>query len=277
MNQVAAFTAPDRLSSFGIGQWPLRGTARSTAVTKPALPRADLAHDARQNQLLSQLPAAAWQRWLPHLEAVDMPLGKVLFEAGRPHTHVYFPTTAIISLLNLLEDGASAEVAVVGRDGMVGISLLMGSSTTSTSAVVHSAGRGWRLPARLLQDECERGGETLKLLLRYAQALITQITQTALCNRHHSLDQQLCRSLLRSLDLLDSNQLVVTHELIANMLGVRREGITQAAGQLNKAGLISCRRGHITVLDRNGLEQRSCECYAAAKVEYDRLLPAPMA
>ena len=203
-----------------------------------------------------------------------MPVGKVLHESGGRLTHAYFPTTSIVSLLHLLEDGDCAEIAVVGHDGMVGISLLMGSDSATTRAVVRSAGRGYRLRADVLQQYCLRGGAVLELLLRYTQALIGQIAQTALCNRHHALDQQLSGWLLRSLDLAATNQLSMTHELIANLLGVRREGVTEAAGRLHKAGLISYRRGQITVLDRGGLEQRSCGCYAAAKVEHDRLLPA---
>jgi CRP-like cAMP-binding protein len=189
-------------------------------------------------------------------------------------THVYFPTTAIVSLLYVMEDGASAEIAVVGHEGVVGVSLFMGGESTTSRAVVQSAGRAFRLKANLMMKEFNRAGPVLHLLLRYTQALITQMAQTAVCNRHHSLDQQLCRWLLLSLDRLHSDQLVMTQELIANMLGVRREGVTEAAGQLQKAGLIQYRRGHITVLDRPGLEQRTCECYAVVKQEYDRLLPA---
>jgi CRP-like cAMP-binding protein len=233
--------------------------------------------DPRQNQLLSALPEAALARWRPHLEAVDLPLGKSLYESGSKLTHVVFPTTAIVSLLYVTEDGASAEIAVVGQEGIVGISLFMGGDSTPSRAVVQSAGRGFQLRADLLLQEFDRAGPVLHLLLRYTQALITQMAQTAVCNRHHSLDQQLCRWLLLSLDRLRSDELVMTQELIANMLGVRREGVTEAAGALQEAGLIRYRRGHITVLDRPGLERRTCECYAVVKREYERLLPATMA
>ena len=233
--------------------------------------------DPRKNRLLKALPDAEWDRWLPHLEAVEMPLGKVLYEPGVRLTHVYFPTTSIVSLLYVMEDGASAEIAVVGDDGLVGISLFMGGESTTNRAVVQSAGLGFRLKANLLMLEFNRAGPVLHLLLRYTQALITQMAQTAVCNRHHSLDQQLCRWLLLSLDRLPSNELIMTQELIANMLGVRREGVTEAAGNLDKAGLINYRRGHITVLDRGGLEKRTCECYAVVKQEYDRLLPSTKA
>src|ERR1700676_5243148 len=213
-----------------------------------------------------------WQRWLPQLEPVDMPLGLVLYESGGTLSHVYFPTTAIVSLLYVMEHGASAEIAVVGNEGIVGISLFMGGDSTSSRAVVQSAGLGFRLKAQIMKDDFNRAGPVLHLLLRYTQALITQMAQTAVCNRHHSLDQQLCRWLLLSLDRLQGNELVMTQELIANMLGVRREGVTEAAGRLLAAGLITYRRGHITVLDRAQLEHRSCECYAVVKREYDRLL-----
>jgi CRP-like cAMP-binding protein len=208
------------------------------------------------------------------LEAVTMPLGEVLYESGDRLSHVYFPTTSIVSLLYVMEDGASAEIAVVGNEGLVGISLFMGGQTTPSRAVVQSGGEGFRLKADLLIKEFNRAGPVLHLLLRYTQALITQMAQTAVCNRHHSLDQQLCRWLLLSLDRLTSNRLVMTQELIANMLGVRRESVTEAAGHLQAAGLIRYRRGQIEVLDRAGLQRRSCECYAVVKDEYDRLLPA---
>ena len=233
--------------------------------------------DPQKNLLLSALPDAEWAHWLPHLEAVDMPLGKVLCESGVTLSHVYFPTTAIVSLLYVMEDGASAEIAVVGQEGIVGISLFMGGESTPSRAVVQSAGQAFRLEAKLMMQEFNRAGPVLHLLLRYTQALITQMAQTAVCNRHHSLDQQLCRWLLLSLDRLHSAEIVMTQELIANMLGVRREGVTEAAGHLQKAGLIRYRRGHITVLDRTRLEQRACECYAVVKKEYDRLLPDTMA
>jgi CRP-like cAMP-binding protein len=231
----------------------------------------------RQNDLLAALPEAEWTHWLPHLELVDMPLGKVLYEPGSRLSHVYFPTTSIISLLYVMENGASAEIAVAGHDGIVGIPLFMGGESTTSRAVVQSAGQGFRLKASLLMQEFNRAGPVLHLLLRYTQALITQMAQTAVCNRHHSLDQQLCRWLLLSLDRLPSNELAMTQELIADMLGVRREGVTEAAGHLHQAGLIRYQRGHITVLDRARLERRTCECYAVVKKEYDRLLPAATA
>jgi len=226
-----------------------------------------------QNQLLAALPMTALQRWLPHLEPVELPLGQVLYESGAAMSFVYFPTNAIVSLLYVLEDGASAEIAVVGFEGLVGISIFMGGGTTPSRAVVQSAGSGYRLRSDVIKAEFDHAGPAMHLLLRYTQALITQMAQTAVCNRHHSLDQQLCRWLLLSLDRLQSNQLVMTQELIANMLGVRREGVTEAALKLQKAGLISYARGRIDVLDRPGLEGRTCECYAVVKTEYDRLLP----
>src|SRR5450631_684960 len=229
--------------------------------------------EQRNNFLLAALPDPEWRRWQQLLEKVEMPLGEVLYESGATLTHVYFPTTAIVSLLYVMENGASAEIAVVGREGLVGVSLFMGGETTPSRAVVQSAGQGLRLKANLMLLEFNRAGPVLHLLLRYTQALITQMSQTAVCNRHHSLDQQLCRWLLLSLDRLPTNELIMTQELIANMLGVRREGVTEAAGNLDKAGLIRYRRGHITVLDRSGLEERTCECYAVVKREYDRLLP----
>ena len=202
-----------------------------------------------------------------------MPLGLVLYESGKTLSHVYFPTTCIVSLLYVLENGSSAEIAVVGNEGIVGVPLFMGGYSTTSRAVVQSAGHGFRMKAELMKQEFDRGGPVLHLLLRYTQALITQMSQTAVCNRHHSLDQQLCRWLLLSLDRLDSNELVMTQDLIANMLGVRREGVTDSATKLQKAGLIKYARGRISVLDRPGLEERSCECYAVVKKEYDRLLP----
>jgi CRP-like cAMP-binding protein len=227
----------------------------------------------RQNHLLAALPAEEYARLFPHLERVPMPLGEVLYEPGFQMRHVYFPTTSIVSLLCVMEDGASAEIAVVGNEGIVGVSLFMGGETTPSRAVVQSAGHAYRLKGPLLKDEFYRAGPMQRLLLRYTQALLTQMAQTAVCNRHHSLDQQLCRWLLLSLDRLPSNELIMTQELIANMLGVRREGVTEAAGHVQKAGLIDYHRGRITVLDRPGLETRSCECYAVVKNEYDRLLP----
>jgi CRP-like cAMP-binding protein len=229
--------------------------------------------DSAKNHLLAALPFAESQRWLPLLESVELPLGQVLYESGTTLSHVYFPTTAIVSLLYVMENGASAEIAVVGNEGIVGISLFMGGESTSSRAVVQSAGKGFRLKAQMMKDEFNRAGPVLHLLLRYTQALITQMAQTAVCNRHHSLDQQLCRWLLLSLDRLEGNQLIMTQELIANMLGVRREGVTEGALKLQHAGMIRYARGHITVLDRPALERRSCECYAVVKREYDRLLP----
>jgi CRP-like cAMP-binding protein len=228
--------------------------------------------DPRHNHLLAAMPPEEWLRWLPELESVTMPLGQVLSESGVAMTHVYFPTTAIVSLLYVMEDGASAEIAVVGNEGMLGISLFMGGETTLSRSVVQSAGEGYRMRAQVLKNEFTRSGPVLHLLLRYTQALITQMAQTAACNRHHSLDQQLCRWLLLSLDRLHGNELVMTQELIANMLGVRREGVTEAALNLQRAGLIQYQRGRITVLDRAGLESRTCECYAVVRKEYERLL-----
>ena len=207
------------------------------------------------------------------MESISLKLGEVLYEPGVPLRYVYFPTTSIISLLYVMEDGASAEIAIVGNEGILGVSLFMGGESTPSRAVVQSAGHGFRLKAGLLKMEFGRFGPTMHLLLRYTQALITQMAQTAVCNRHHSVDQQLCRWLLLSLDRLSSNELSMTQELIANMLGVRREGVTEAAGKLQNAGLINYRRGRITVLDRPGLEARSCECYQVVKTEFDRLLP----
>lgn len=232
-----------------------------------------LAPEPRLNHLLSALPPEEAGRWKPQLEPVEMPLGPVLYESGWTLSHVYFPTTAIVSLLYVMENGASAEIAVVGNEGIVGISLFMGGESTPSRAVVQSAGSGFRLRAQMIKDEFNRSGPVMHLLLRYTQALITQMAQTAVCNRHHSLDQQLCRWLLLSLDRLRSNDLVMTQELIANMLGVRREGVTEAALKLQAAGLIRYARGRISVLDRPGLEARTCECYAVVKKEYDRLLP----
>ena len=236
-----------------------------------------IAAEQRENSLLAALPDTEWQRWEPLLEKVDMPLGQVLYEAGATLTHVYFPTTSIVSLLYVMEDGASAEIAVVGNEGVVGISLFMGGESTPSRAVVQSAGHGLRLKAQLMKDEFNHAGPVLHLLLRYTQALITQMTQTAACNRHHTIDQQLCRWLLLSLDRLRVNELAMTQQLISNMLGVRREGVTEAANKLQQAGLISYIRGCITVLDRPGLERRTCECYAVVKKEYDRLLPEQLA
>jgi CRP-like cAMP-binding protein len=233
-----------------------------------------VAADLRENALLAALPDAERARWLLHLEPVELPLGAVLYEADIRLTHVYFPTTAIVSLIYVMDNGATTEIAIVGNEGVVGVSLFMGGESTTSRAVVQSAGMGYRLKASQTMEEFNRTGPAMNLLLRYTQALITQMAQTAVCNRHHSLDQQLCRWLLLSLDRLPSNELVVTQELIANLLGVRREGVTEAAGRLHAAGLITYRRGRITVLDRVQLERRACECYRVVKKEYDRLLPA---
>lgn len=233
--------------------------------------------DRLGNRLLAALPAEVWHRWQPHLEWVNMPLGQVVCESGSGLSHAYFPITSIVSLLGVTENGSSAEIAVVGCDGIVGISLFMGGTSTPSRAVVQSAGHGLKLRAEVLMAEFNQGGPVMRLLLRYTQALITQMAQTAVCNRHHVLDAQLCRWLLISLDRLPGPELVMTQELIANMLGVRREGVTEAAIKLQKEGLIRYARGHITVLDRAGLEERACECYAVVKGEYDRLLPERIA
>jgi CRP-like cAMP-binding protein len=225
-----------------------------------------------QNHLLMALSNDVRDRLLPHIERIVLPLGKVLYESGDKLRHVYFPTDSIISLLYVMENGASAEIAVVGNEGIVGVSLFMGGESTPSRAVVQSAGTAYRLNGQRLKDEFDRHGELLVLLLRYTQALLTQMAQTAVCNRHHSIDQQLCRWLLLSLDRLPSNELTMTQELIANMLGVRREGVTDAAGKLQKLGVIEYSRGHIKVLDRHKLEELSCECYAVVKQESDRLL-----
>ena len=229
--------------------------------------------ESRQNHLLAVLPKPESGRLLPHLELVPLPLGKALYESGDTVNYVYFPTTAIVSLLYELEDGASAEIAVVGNEGIVGIALFMGGDTMLNRAVVQSAGHAYRLNGRLLKQEFNRTAALQHLLLRYTQALLTQMAQTAVCNRHHTVDQQLCRWLLLSLDRLSSNVLDMTQELIANMLGVRREGVTEAAGRLQDAGLIHYHRGHITVLDRPGVEKRVCECYEVVRKEFRRLLP----
>jgi CRP-like cAMP-binding protein len=231
----------------------------------------------KANRLLAALPEESYEALLPHLERVPLPLGMAVYESGGKQGFVYFPTSSIVSLLYVLADGASAEIAVTGHDGLVGIALFMGGETTPSRAVVQSAGHGYRLRADVLKKEFESGGPLQHLLLRYTQALITQMTQTAVCNRHHAVDQQLCRWLLLSLDRLPTNELVMTQELIANMLGVRREGVTEAAGKLQDEGLIRYSRGRITVLDRERLEARVCECYSVVKREYDRLLPSALA
>ncbi len=233
-------------------------------------------HEPQQNHLLEALSSAARERLYPHLELVEMPLGKVLYESGDVLRHVYFPTDSIVSLLYVMEDGASAEIAVVGNEGLIGVALFMGGETTPSRAIVQSAGYAFRLLGQRLKDEFHRNGQMQILLLRYTQALITQMAQTAVCNRHHTVDQQLCRWLLLSLDRLSSNELTMTQELIANMLGVRREGVTEAAGRLQKLDVIRYVRGQISVLDRPKLEKLCCECYGVVKKETDRLLPQPV-
>ena len=230
-------------------------------------------HHPRRNHLLAALPTAETERLVAHLELVPMPLGHVLYESGNQLLHVYFPTDSIVSLLYVMADGASAEIAVVGNEGIIGVALFMGGETMPNRAVVQSGGYAYRLHGRLLKEEFNRSGVLQHLLLRYTQALLTQMAQTAVCNRHHSVDQQLCRWLLLSLDRLPSNELTMTQELIANMLGVRREGVTEAAGKLQRAGLIHYSRGRITVLDRPRLQAQACECYGVVKREFDRLLP----
>lgn len=234
------------------------------------------ASDPKTNRLLAALPEAEWARWLPQLEEVELRLGHVMHESGIALDYVYFPTSAIVSLLYVMEDGASAEIAVVGHEGIVGVSLFMGGESTPSRAVVQSAGLGFWLASSVIKEEFKRA-PVMHLLLRYTQALITQMAQTAVCNRHHSLDQQLCRWLLLSLDRLEGSELVMTQELIANMLGVRREGVTEGALKLQHAGLIRYARGRITVLDRPGLERATCECYEVVRKEYDRLLPDQLA
>lgn len=228
--------------------------------------------DPRQNHLLAALPVHEYEHLIPHLELVSLPLGDIIYDSGGELCHAYFLATSIVSLLYVTEDGSSTEIAVVGNEGIIGIALFMGGGTMPNRAVVQSAGHAYRIPRALLQHEISRNGSLLPILLRYTQALITQMTQTAVCNRHHSVDQQLCRWLLLSLDRLSGSDLSMTQELIANMLGVRREGVTEAAGKLQRAGLIRYQRGHITVLNRIGLEARVCECYQVVKKEYDRLL-----
>jgi CRP-like cAMP-binding protein len=243
------------------------GSSRDTAVS--------IGHTPQQNHLLGALSDAAGQQIFPHLQLVPMPLGKVVYESGDVQSHVYFPLDCIVSLLYVMEDGASAEISVVGNEGIVGVALFMGGETTPSRAIVQSAGHAYSLIGQRLKDEFHNNGEMQLLLLRYTQALITQMAQTAVCNRHHSVDQQLCRWLLLSLDRLSDNRLTMTQELIANMLGVRREGVSEAAGKLQQAGAIKYNRGRITVLDRPMLEKMCCECYAVVKRESDRLLPRP--
>jgi CRP-like cAMP-binding protein len=252
------------------GALKMAATLRPIRATAPA---PGPAPDPHQNHLIGALPDGDYNRIAPHMEHIQLKLGAVLYEPGMKMRYVYFPTTAIVSLLYVLESGASAEIAIVGNEGLLGVSLFMGGESTPSRAVVQSAGFAYRLRASHLKDEFDRFGTFMHLLLRYTQALITQMAQTAVCNRHHSVDQQLCRWLLLSLDRLASNELQMTQELIANMLGVRREGVTEAAGKLHRLGLIDYKRGRITVLDRKGVEARSCECYAVVKKEFDRLLP----
>jgi CRP-like cAMP-binding protein len=226
-----------------------------------------------KNRLIAAVPSHTLQRWSSNFKPVEMKLGQVIYEPGVTLLHAYFPTTAVVSLVHVLRDGSTAEIAVVGLDGVVGVSLFMGGGSTSSRGVVQSDGWAWRLPTDILMEEFERAGPVRHLLLRYTQALIAQMTQTAVCNRHHSIEQQLCRWLLLSLDRVEGQELAMTQELIANMLGVRRGGITDAAAKLQRAGLIRYSRGHITVLDRAGLEKCSCECYEVVNREYERLLP----
>src|SRR5436309_11657567 len=256
--------SPPRRRDVKASPLPLKGGPHIAACAE---------HGPHQNHLLAALPPSDYERLASHLGLIPMRLGDVLYEPGVRLRHVYFPTTSILSLLYVMEDGASAEIAIVGNEGILGISLFMGGETTPSRAVVQSAGHAFRLKAEMLKSEFGRFGPTMHLLLRYTQALITQMAQTAVCNRHHSVDQQLCRWLLLSLDRLSSNQLSMTQELIANMLGVRREGVTEAAGKLQDARLIHYSRGRITVVDRPGLEAQACECYRVVKKEFDRLLP----
>ena len=245
-------------------------TMSATTLPHQSTPVAD---SPKANHLLAALPAEEWSRWLPQLELVDLPLGNVIYESGATMRHAYFPITAIVSLLYVMENGASAEIAVVGNEGVVGIALFMGGGSTPSRAVVQSAGKSYRIKAGAMVEEFNQSGPVMHLMLRYTQALIAQMAQTAVCNRHHSLDQQLCRWLLLSVDRLPGSELAMTQELIANMLGVRREGVTEAALKLQKSGLIQYARGHIFVIDRVGLEKRTCECYGVVKKEYERLLP----
>jgi CRP-like cAMP-binding protein len=232
-----------------------------------------ITHSPQQNHLLAALSAETYNRLIPHLELILLPLGKVLCESGDTLRYVYFPTDAIVSLLYVMENGASAEISVVGNEGIIGIALFMGGESTTSRAIVQSEGYVYRLKSHYLKEEFNQHGDLMQLMLRYTQALLTQMAQTAVCNRHHSIDQQLCRWLLLSLDRLPDNKLIMTQELIANMLGVRREGVTDAAGKLQKLGVIEYSRGHITVIDRPKLEELCCECYAVVKTETDRLLP----
>jgi CRP-like cAMP-binding protein len=260
------YDVPHKASRKGLDDGDASCASETRAMTGTSHPQ--------QNHILDALPQPERDRLFPHLKLVALPLGKVLYESGDTLRHIYFPTDSIISLLYVLEDGASAEIAVVGNEGAIGVALFMGGETTTNRAIVQSAGFAYQLTGARLKEEFGRHGELLHILLRYTQALITQMAQTAVCNRHHTVDQQLCRWLLLSLDRLPSADLTMTQELIANMLGVRREGVTEAAGKLQKLGVITYQRGHITVLDRPRLEQLCCECYAVVKKETDRLLPS---
>lgn len=273
----ASAQSPEAHSPYSRQCHPHNLDRPATAHSLAKHPRMKLPSNPLTNDLLAALPDPEWQRWLPQLELVELKLGQVLYESGGVMYHVFFPTNAIVSLLYVMEDGASAEIAVVGHEGVVGISIFMGGGSTPSRAVVQSAGWAFRLRATVIKEEFHHSSQVMHLLLRYTQALITQMAQTAVCNRHHSLDQQLCRWLLLSLDRLTGHDLVMTQELIANMLGVRREGVTESALKLQKAGLISYARGHIKVLDRAGLESRTCECYDVVKKKYDRLLPCKLA
>jgi CRP-like cAMP-binding protein len=258
---------------------PLKRTPRARAASPRSShgAAAPSSEDAKLNRLIAALPPDELRNWKSHLELVDLPLGHVLYESNKIQHHVHFPTSAIVSLLYVMENGDAAEIAVIGNEGVVGISLFMGGNSTPSRAVVQSGGKGYRMSAEFIKVEFDRCPAVMHLLLRYTQALITQMSQTAVCNRHHSLNQQLCRWLLLSLDRLRGSELVMTQELIANMLGVRREGVTEGALKLQEAGLIRYARGRITVLDRIGLEKRACECYRVVKEEYDRLLPMELA
>jgi CRP-like cAMP-binding protein len=259
------------------GTFDIPAKRSSDSITAWEKLRIDPPHNPRQNHLLDALPHDQWERWRPQLEYVDMPLGQVLYEPGTVLTHAYFPTTSIISLLYVMKNGESAEIAVVGNEGVVGVSLFMGGGSTSSRALVQSAGGAYRLSAEVMEREFERAGPVAHLLLRYTQALMTQMVQTAACNKHHSLDQQLCRWLLLSLDRLQGTEMLMTQTLIAHMLGVTEDVATEGAHILQDAGLIDYQDGRIRVLDRSALEKRSCECYAQVKEEYDRLLPLQLA
>jgi CRP-like cAMP-binding protein len=274
--EPARWLGQDRPLNFCSAPRPRSGATPLTLAME-SIHRVLAAHThalAMRNRVLAALPGAELRTWLAHMEIVDLPLGTVLYEPGGLQSHAYFPTTAIVSLLFVLENGNTAEIAVVGHEGLVGISLFMGGGSTPSRAVVQSAGQGLRLPAQALMESFGRAGPVTQLLLRYTQALITQMAQTAACNRHHSLDNQLCRWLLMSLDRLEGNELVMTQKLIADMLGVRREGVTEAALKLQRTGMIRYIRGRITVMDRPALERRCCECYEVVRREYERLLPA---